>query len=249
MLKLAQALRVVRIIPFLKNKNLTQIDTDRQFVILQEPEAAKEEPLAFQHIKDINNRLTVKFNHPDATKKTYTVTANKLMSLLELKEKIAAAIDLSLDEFLVLKGWGNYWNELNNESQLLKSYGMSGVVKVQIKKGKPTRHGEIPTKFLQFAIPNTSNEEELAKYEVLPILFELLVPEQTTIADIKKLVSENLKSQKQIEADPSLIRVRESLHRQAASVRCGFCVSVGLGSVFGGATRHCCSHLSRFSFW
>eukprot|EP01130_Rhizamoeba_saxonica_P016185 TRINITY_DN7432_c0_g1_i1.p1 TRINITY_DN7432_c0_g1~~TRINITY_DN7432_c0_g1_i1.p1 ORF type:complete len:1286 (-),score=382.09 TRINITY_DN7432_c0_g1_i1:31-3888(-) len=149
-----------------RNVNMSTDDEDIDF------------PLAFAHIQELKNTITVKFGEPDSKEFSYKVTISKSCTLLELKEKITEKIDLEIDQFKVMKGSINYKVELRNEEQTLQQYNLLDGARLYIEKGSPLRSGEVPMKIVAF---DPNNEE--GKY--FKSLFEFVLRGDITIEEAK----------------------------------------------------------------
>jgi len=112
-----------------------------------------------------------------------------------------------------MRGHEKYATELKNEKETLKEcYIWNG--RVVIEKGRPMRHGETKISFFLYD-PNPLDEK---KGELLEELFEIPIPEDMLIREMKELLSTKIKEEKKIEISPNHMRIRELQVRTAAKI-------------------------------
>lgn len=166
-------------------------------------------PKAFAEIERTKNLIELKVKLP--TKEIHKLKVNRTITLGELKQQIIPLVQLTVDEFKVLKGSKVYRTELRNERDTLRECNLVDGMKIVIEKGKPLRRGETMIKFVWF------RPDKAADGELLEELFDAPIPEDMLVRDVKVEVSHKLK-EKNIDLAPEHIRLREMFHRSPSTV-------------------------------
>jgi ubiquitin C-terminal hydrolase len=167
-------------------------------------------PKAFAEIERTKNLIELKVKLPN--KEIHKLKINRTITLGELKQQIIPLVQLTVDEFKVLKGSKVYRTELRNERETLRECNLVDGMKIVIEKGKPLRRGETMIKFMWFR-PDKASDGEL-----LEELFDAPIPEDMLVRDVKLEVSHKLKQDKNIELAPEHIRLREMFHRSPSTI-------------------------------
>jgi len=171
---------------------------------VEESENVDGESIALDEIDRLKNAYEICYNIPPNIEPTQIIKIDQRATLGQFKEKIAPILGLSLDEFKVMRGHEKYATELKNEKETLKEcYIWNG--RVVIEKGRPMRHGETKISFFIYE-PNPADEK---KGEILEELFEIPIPEDMLIREMKETLSVKLKEEKKIEINPNNMRIRE----------------------------------------
>jgi len=193
----------------LRNDNQEVRDFLEGSKIYAEPNSGDDKsPLSFEEIDRVKNTSEVLFTNADEKEYKHKITVDKRITVLELKQIIEKAINLSIDEFKVYKVTGDsYKTELRTEEDKLSEHFHYPPVKLAIERGKPLRKGEIPCKWILYDLIKDSRED----------LFELALPGKLTVKEVK---AELIKHWKELQAnepgkrkdllpdDPSLLRLR-----------------------------------------
>eukprot|EP01130_Rhizamoeba_saxonica_P000691 TRINITY_DN1062_c0_g1_i1.p1 TRINITY_DN1062_c0_g1~~TRINITY_DN1062_c0_g1_i1.p1 ORF type:complete len:1244 (+),score=371.90 TRINITY_DN1062_c0_g1_i1:66-3797(+) len=150
-------------------------------------------PLAFTHISEMKDKITVKFGDADSQELCYSATVSKKNSLLDLKNIISEQIDLPLDEFKVMKGSVHYKVELRDENKSLGDFHIMNATRLYIEKGSPLRSGELPLKVVAFD-PTKEEKQTLS-------LFSTALPGTMSVEEAKIAIYKQFLVEKENEAN------------------------------------------------
>jgi len=169
------------------------------------------EPLSLEEIERVKNTIELQFSNVDEKEYSNKIIIDKRITLLELKQIIEKAVNLSIDEFKLFRVINeSYKSELRNEEEKLTECFMYNNTKLAVERGKPLRQGEIPCKWILYDLEKETKDE----------LFELALPGKFTVAEVKVELIKHWKELQAIEHpkekkkeiilpdDPSRLRLR-----------------------------------------
>jgi hypothetical protein len=102
------------------------------------------------------------------------------MTVGAFRQLIQPFVKRGLDEFKVLRNPESYRFELKNDRKTLAEYFVTNGTKLLIEDGKPLRRGETPVKFIFYNLATGDSPDTF-----LEPLFELLIPEDMTVYEVK----------------------------------------------------------------
>eukprot|EP01129_Flabellula_baltica_P012412 TRINITY_DN5607_c0_g1_i1.p1 TRINITY_DN5607_c0_g1~~TRINITY_DN5607_c0_g1_i1.p1 ORF type:complete len:1164 (+),score=303.45 TRINITY_DN5607_c0_g1_i1:400-3891(+) len=151
-------------------------------------------PLAFEEITIQKNSITVNFTSLDSEDFDHSVTIDKNKNLEDLKEMMAEVLDVSCDEFKIMKGLTKHKHELRDLEKRIAMCHINNNEKLTLIKGTPLGKDDALFKFSVFKVTD----------EVFHIedLFQESITKKLPVIEAKAQFLEKFKQWKENPEDP-----------------------------------------------
>jgi ubiquitin C-terminal hydrolase/predicted N-acetyltransferase YhbS len=113
-------------------------------------------PRSEDTIRNIQNRLLVRFTNIDSTDISHSMTVNKTDSVDSLRRKMATVLNVDPHSFIITKYLSTA--ELNDAQASIDSFVYGSFVSFLLKKGTPSLRGESIVKFEFFVLPTRTSD-------------------------------------------------------------------------------------------